>query len=375
MKGYIRKRGANSWQLIYELPRDVDGRRKQGRQTVHGTKRDADAKLREILTSLDQGGYISPTKETLGAFLERWLATYAATNTRERTMKDYRGIVSRYLKPSLGTIEVTALRPEHVQGLYASMRERGLAAMTILHTHRLLKESLSHAVKWQLINRNVCDAVDAPRPQRKEMMALAEDDVTRLFRASEGTEFHPVFHVALHTGMRRSEVLALKWENIDLEHWVIQVASGLHRINGKGIMLTPTKNRSSRRTVAISEGVANLLRQVQGEQLLLQIEIGGEWNSAGFVFTDPSGAPLDPDRVTRAFMRISKSAGLTGLRLHDLRHTHATLMLKAGVPAKVVSERLGHASISTTIDIYSHVLPGMQEDAVAKFSRLLGDSS
>lgn len=372
MKGYIRKRGENSWQIIFDLPREANGKRRQGRQTVHGPKRDADAKLREILTAVDKGVYSTPTKETVGSFLNRWLDTYAVTNTRERTVLGYRHVVNRYMIPTLGSLTLIGLRPEHVQGLYASMRERGLSAMTILHTHRLLKEALSHAVKWQVLARNVCDVVDPPQPERKEMTAMDVEAVSRLLEASKASRFHGVFYVALYTGMRRSEILALRWENVDLERCVLHVSAGLHRIDGKGLVLTPTKNAKSRRAVAIAPDVVEMLRQVKGEQLLMQAEFGTEWNPSGFVFTDEFGKPLAPDRMSKEFARIRRSAGLNGIRLHDLRHTHATLMLRAGIPAKIVSERLGHADIGTTMNIYSHVLPGMQEEAAARFSQLLG---
>ena len=146
MKGHIRKRG-DSYQLIYELPRGADGRRRQERRTVHGTKREAEAKLREILTALDRGDHVTPTKETVGAFLERWLETYASIRTSLRTQRDYRGIVRRYLAPSLGHMVLATLRPDDVQSLYSDLLDRGLSARTVLHTHRLLSEALSHAVK------------------------------------------------------------------------------------------------------------------------------------------------------------------------------------------------------------------------------------
>ena len=374
MKGHIQKRGPNSYRLVYELPRDAVDRRRQGRQTVHGNKRDADAKLREIMMGLDKGVYLTPTTETLGAFLERWLGTYAATATSKRTQQDYKSIVNRYLVPNLGMIPLASLRPEHVQGRYAELQSNGLSDMTVLHTHRLLKQALAHAVKWQVMTRNVCDMVDPPRPQRKEMVALDKIGVGRLFKASETSLFHDLFFFAVYTGVRRSELLALRWENVDLEHGRVHVVAGLHRINGEGIRLLPTKTSRSRRSISLSHEVVECLRQIQGSQLVKRVELGPVWTDTGFVFTDEAGRPLDPGRVSKEFARVRKQAGLNGVRFHDLRHTHASLMLQANVHPKVVSERLGHSSVMITLDTYSHILPGLQEEAAEKFSEIIGDA-
>ena len=370
MKGHIRKRG-DSYQLIYELPRGADGRRRQERRTVHGTKREAEAKLREILTALDRGDHVTPTKETVGAFLERWLETYASIRTSLRTQRDYRGIVRRYLAPSLGHMVLATLRPDDVQSLYSDLLDRGLSARTVLHTHRLLSEALSHAVKWGLVARNVCTAVDPPRPERKEMVALDTEGVNRLLTSAEGSRYRDVFLIALYTGLRRSEVLGLRWDNVDLEHRRLYIVAGLHSLTGQGQVLLPTKTTRSRRPVPFTDEVADVLRQVRGTQIMQKAELGPAWQDNGFVFTRPGGRPLDPAKVTNGFAEVMKRAGLPGVRLHDLRHTHASLMLQAGVHAKVVSERLGHASVGITLDTYSHVLPGVQEEAAERFSELL----
>ena len=243
--------------------------------------------------------------------------------------------------------------------------------MTVLHTHRLLRQALSHAVKWNLVARNVCDSVDPPRPQRKEMVALDAPGIGRLLASAEGTPYRDLFLLAIYTGLRRSEVLALRWEYVDLERKRLFVVAGLHRINGKGLVQLPTKTTRSRRPVSFTDEVADVLRQIRGSQLVKQVELGPVWQDSGFVFTDLEGRPLDPIRVSKAFAKVSKVAGIKGVRRHDLRHTHASLMLKAGVHPKVVSERLGHSSINITLDTYSHVLPGVQDEATELFSKLL----
>ena len=264
MNGTIRKRGKSSWQVIFDLPRGADGRRKQARHTVHGNKRDAEAKLRELLAASDKGEYVSSTKEIVGENLERWLNTYAATNTSPRTQRDYRGIVNRYLLPSLGPIPLTNLRPEHVDGLYAKMLGQGLAARTVLHTHRLLSEALSHAVRRRLVARNICDAVDPPRPRQKDMSALDSDEAVRFLTAADSSLYRDVFFVALYTGLRRSVVLALRWPSVDLDALTINVVAGLHRLTGRGLVMLPTKTDKSRRQIAITPEVGGPTPSDQG---------------------------------------------------------------------------------------------------------------
>ncbi len=216
MNGYIRKRGKSSWQLIFDLPRDVDGKRKQARRTVHGTKREADSKLRELISAVEKGDHVAPKKESVCSYLERWLTGYAATNTSLRTQEDYCGIVRRYIDPKIGSILLSRLRPEHLVDLYGEMKQRGLSARTILHTHRILREALAHAIKRRLLTRNVCDAVDPPRPARKEMVSLDEEELTHFLSTAEQSYYSNVLFVAAYTGLRRSELLALKWSSVDL---------------------------------------------------------------------------------------------------------------------------------------------------------------
>ena len=371
MNGHIRKRGKNSWQLIFDLPRDADGKRKQARRTVHGTKREADSKLRELVSGAEKGDYVTPSKESVGEFLTRWLDLYAANSTSPRTLEDYQGIIRRYLNRYLGAVPLSALKPDNVQGLYAEMRNRGLSSLTILHTHRLLSECLSHAVKWQILTKNVCDAVDPPRPQRRQMTSLDEDEVGLLLDASDSHPYRDVFFVALYTGLRRSELLALRWSEVDLDRPTLSVVAGLHRLPRQGLILLPTKTSRSRRQISLTDEVVGVLHQIRGQQMVQKIAPGSAWEDTGFVFTKPNGTPLDPERVSKEFSKVVKTAKIPKIRFHDLRHTHASLMLKAGVGPKAISELLGHASISITMDVYAHLIPGILEEAAQKFSNLL----
>ena len=177
--------------------------------------------------------------------------------------------------------------------------------------------------------------------------------------------------MVLYTGLRCSEVLALRWHDVALQNYTVNVVAGLHRLSPERLVLLPTKTARGRRQVSITQEVVDVLRQIRGAQMVQSLELGPLWQETGFVFTKPNRSPIDPEKVTKACAKVVKAAGLKGVRLHDLRHTHASLMLKAGVNPKVVSKRLGHASVNITLNTYSHVLPGLQEDASSRCSRLL----
>ena len=375
MKGHIQRRGKDTWPIIYDLPPGRDGKRRQRSVTVHGPKRDAQVKLREIPTSLDTGDHVEPTKETLSSYLERWLDSYAATATSLRTQRDYRGIIHGYLIPILGGIPLRSLRPDHVQALHRELFIRGLAPRTVLHAHRVLGDALNRAVRWRLLTQNVCSMVDPPRTEQKEMQVLDREGVAAFLRGAQESRYGDLFYVILLTGMRRSEALALRWPQVDLEEGYISVVAGLHRIKGKGLVLLRTKTEKSRRRIAIPRNVIDVLRKIRTSQMEQRLAAGPVWQQTKFVLTTGDGSSLDPERVSNAFTAIRKSAGLPPVPLHDLRHTHATIMIKQGEHVKMVSERLGHANVQTTLELYTHVLPGMQEEAAERFSSWVGESS
>ena len=209
MRGSIRRRSNNSWELTIELDRDPQGKRKRKFVNVKGKKADAERRLRALITRLEGGLPLDSSKVTVAEFLEGWLRDYAETNTSPRTVQGYRGVINRYLSPQFGGVTLSKLTPQHVQGLYSKMLGRGLSARTTLHAHRILREALGHAVKWGLLVRNVCDAVDPPRPVRKEMASLDSDQIQRLLDVGSTSRYGPVFFLALYTGMRRSELLGL----------------------------------------------------------------------------------------------------------------------------------------------------------------------
>jgi integrase len=237
-----------------------------------------------------------------------------------------------------------------------------------------LSKALDYAVKMGLVVRNVARVVKPPRVARVTMNTLSPEEVKRFLDAARETDYYVFFSTLLYTGLRRGELLALRLRNLDLENGKLMVLETAYKLGNGEYRIKEPKTPQSRRTVTLSSSLVELLKAYKADQELLRIQLGVSLDVDDFVFIRPDGSPINPNAVTLAFRRIIKRAGLKDIRIHDLRHTHATLMLNAGIHPKVVSERLGHANISITLDIYSHALPGMQEEAAEKFERVLDEN-
>ncbi|MFC2063072.1 tyrosine-type recombinase/integrase [Chloroflexota bacterium] len=378
MKGHIRKRG-NSYVVVVELPRDpATGKRRQRWHSVKGNKRDAERALREILMSIDNGMYTKPKRISFGALMRQWLSEYVSIHATPRTLESYSSVVNRHIIPSLGAIPLMDLEPQYIQGYYAKALKSGradgkggLSARSVLYQHRIIAKALGYAVKMGIAVRNVADVVTPPRVARVTMATLSPKEVNRFLDVAKESVHYVFFSTLLYTGLRRGELLALRWRNLDLDKGSLTVVETGYRLGNGEYVIKEPKTASSRRTISLSPALVELLKKYRIDQELLRIQMGISLDEDDFVFTRYDGTPLYPNAVTHAFQRIIKRAGLKHVRLHDLRHTHATLMLKAGVHPKVVSERLGHSNIGITLDTYSHVLPGIQEAAAERFDKVV----
>ena len=375
MRGHIVKRGKNSYTVVVSLGRDPEtGKRKQHWQSVKGTKKDAERVLAEIQHNVNIGGFIRHSKMTVGEFLEQWLRDYAAVNTAPRTYERYQEIVRLHFIPALGSLPLVNLQPQHIQAYYAKALQSGrrngkggLAAITVYKHHRILFEALKYAVKQELLVRNVAVAIEPPRPKHREMTPLNPDEVRIFLNAAHETPYFSLFYTAIYTGLRRSELLGLRWCDIDLDLATLSVVQSMHQLrNGQYIVGQP-KTKKGRRLVSLTPSSASVLRSHEANQQATRNLLGTPLLPTDSVFSYPDGRPLVPNSVSEAFQNLAKSVGITGRRFHDLRHTHATLMLRQGIHPKIVSERLGHSTVATTLDVYSHVLPGLQEAAARRF--------
>jgi integrase len=368
MRGSIVKRYKSSYSIVLNLGVDPQtGKRKQHWITVRGTKKDAERRLAELLHQLDTGTFMKPGKSTVAEFLEKWLLDYVQPNLSPRSFERYESIVRVHLIPALGNIPLTQLKPEHVQRLYAAKLNDGLSARTVRYLHTVLHKALQTAMKWGRVSRNVADSVDAPRARRADMQTWDQDEVIHFLEAARKTPYFALFHTALFTGMRRSELLALRWRDIDFIYSQIYVARSLHQLQDGSYVLTQPKSDSSCRTIALSPSAILVLQNHYEKRKLELAMLGMPLKDDDLVFSTPEGKPLRPNTVSRAWTMLAARAGIKVIRLHDARHTHASLMLKQGIHPKIVQERLGHASIQTTLDTYSHVAPGLQAAAAARF--------
>lgn len=360
---------------MVELDAGPDGKRRQKWETVRGTKKKAEERLAEILHSLNVGTYVEPSKLTVAAYLEKWLET-VKLNVRGKTFERYQEIVGRHLSQALGKILLSKLTPLHVQQYYATAIQSGrldgkggLSAQTVLHHHRILRESLHQAVRWQILVRNPADAVEPPTPTRQEMRALSESETAWLLEASSGARLHLPILLAVTTGLRRGELLAHRWSDIDFENGRLAVRRSVEETR-EGLRLKEPKTAKGKRLISLPPLAMDSIREHRSTQLVEKKKLGSLYRDNGLVLCAPDGEIWKPESFTALYFNFTRRIGLK-LRFHDLRHTHASQLLRAGISAKVVSERLGHSSVGITLDVYSHVLPGMQEEAADRIDAAL----
>ena len=369
--GSVRERSKGRWEVRYDGPLDDSGKRKTVSESVRGSRRDAERVLRQRLGVVEDGSYVPGSRDSVAEFIARWFVTYANTNTAPSTQRGYEGCIRRYITPALGSIPLQKLRPQDIQGLYAALLDRGLSAQTVILTHRVLRQALNHAVKWGDLVRNPADATTPPRREVKELKMWPVETINTFLNVAKDSQYGDLYHLALLTGLRRSELLGLQWASVDLKGASLRVVRALHRINGIGLVIGQPKTNKSRRSIALSPATVGLLKRILVAHIENKLAAGPAWNDGDLVFAQADGKPLHPDKVSNTFRAIVVEEELPHLTLHGLRHAHATLMLLAGVHPKIVSERLGHASVSITLDIYSHVIEGMQEEAVEALDAVL----
>ena len=361
-EGRVIERSPGRWQVTVELGRDpVTRRRRRRRFTVQGSIGDAQRALTNALATRDRGIDLDPSRVLLAEYFDRWLDEHARLTVRPSTLVRYRQLTKR-LKPLLGNLALRDLRPAHIQRAYAGLLDDGLAARTVLHHHRVLKQSLKQAVRWGLLASNPSDAATPPRVERREMRTLSAEEVALVEAAATDDEFRRMIHVAVTTGLRLGELLGLQWRDIDFEsgRMLIQRTASYQ---DRETTLGPPKTAKSRRPVALSQGTLVVLREHRVSQSAHRLAIGPAYRDSDLVFPAPDGSVQPPYRISGRFKDLVARVGLEGVRFHDLRHTMATLALGAGVHVKVVSERLGHSTTQITLDTYSHVSPDLQREA------------
>ncbi|MDG7041497.1 MAG: site-specific integrase [Nitrososphaerota archaeon] len=305
MRGHITKRYnrryKNLWTIVIELGYDPQTKkRKQRWFSFRGTKVEADKRLTELLRQLDTGSFINPGKTTLGEYLDKWLKDYKP-NLSPRGFERYQSIINKSLIPELGRITLTQLKPEHVQNYYTAMEDKGASTGTVRYHHAVLHVALQTAVKWGLLARNVANAVTPPKPHNGEMETWDEDEMNRFLEFAKDTIYYELFYTGLYTGMRRSELLGLRWEDVDLDFLQIRVVRGLHQLRDGSYVFTEPKSAKSRRTIALTPSNASLLREYLEKRKQQCAMLGTQLTDDSLVFCHLDGKPLRPNTVTRAF--------------------------------------------------------------------------
>ncbi|QYJ15172.1 Tyrosine recombinase XerC [Rubrobacter xylanophilus DSM 9941] len=348
----------------------ADGRR---RYVSAKTKTEARRALRQAMADADRGLIFDAEGLKVGEYLDRWLADSVNGTVRTTTFERYEQITRVHLKPTLGQLKLKALTPAHVRGLYKE-KLKTLSPRTVQYIHVTLHKALSQAVMDGLIPRNATEAVKPPQVRREEIRPLTPDQVKALLDAASGDRLEALYVLAVHTGLRQGELLALRWDDVDLESGTLQVRRTLS-MTKDGPAFTAPKTAGSRRSVKLTNASAEALRGHLKRQLAEMDKAGSLWRAGeydGLIFASETGMPLDRrDLTTRRFKPLLRRAGLPQIRFHDLRHTCATLLLSRNVNPKIVSEMLGHATIAITLDTYSHVLPNMRDTAAKALEEAL----
>lgn len=374
MQGHIRKRGDNYQVAVYV---GKEGKKRKYKYKTFKRERDAQKFRTELLHQIHNNNYFDPGQVTFGQYLDRWMEDYCLHKLAPRTYKRYKEIVDLHIKPDLGLVLLSRLQPMDLQRHYSKMLSKGrignkyknikgLSPTTVLFHHRIIHKALRQAVMWQLVGRNVADAVEPPSRADTEFETISTEMLNKILEevaANNPVLILPIL-LASATGMRRGEVLGLKWKDFNAKTGRINIKQQLQRLEGE-LVLSPLKTARSKRTIPLYDDMVELLKKHKAEQNVLRLQEGKKYNPLELIFCwEDTGRPIDPDYMTKRFIKYAQKY-VVGVRLHDLRHSFATMLLEKNVNLKKVSALLGHASVSITGDIYSHITPTMEDEVAS----------
>jgi integrase len=370
MKGHLRERSPGKWSIVIDVPDKLTGKKKRKWHSFHGTKREAQKEAARIITEIEQGRYVEQKKATVADFFDEWLA-FVKPHVSAKTHERYSEICLKNWKPLIGDKALTKITTETIDGALSKALvsgradgKGGLSPRSVHHMRRILSKAMKQAVTWKRIIANPVTDAQSPKVERKKMLAYDPAQTVQLLDALKETRLYIPVLLAVKAGMRRGEILALRWRNVELGDNLREISVVESAEQTKtGVRYKSPKNGKSR-TVAMSASLVADLKAHKIRQAEEQLRVGVRPDNDSFVVAQYDGKPLQPRSLSHEWTRlVKKIEGLPYIRFHDLRHSHASQMLKAGVHPKVASERLGHSSIGITLDLYSHVMPGMQADA------------
>lgn len=373
MRGNITKRGKGSWRIKFDAGTDpATGKRNTQFVTVRGTKKEAEAELSRRLAQVDEGEFVAKSATTVTEYCRFWLKSIAPAKASAKTLERYGEIVEKHIVPRLGATTLQKLDGSRIDEFYNHLRSDGrldgkgaLSAQTVLHIHRLLSQVLASAVKAKKVRHSPMEGVQTtPKVRREEIQVLTDDEQIALLRYMKTTPIYMQVLIATATGMRRGEILGLRWADILFDRNELKVAQVLEQTKDVISFKVPKTDRS-RRTISLPASIMSRLRTARAEQAALRLKLGLGKTGSDLIFCDLEGKPLNPRNFSKQFAAEADSAELGHVTFHGLRHTHITHLLRSGVPVHVVSARAGHANPAVTLNIYAHLLPGQQEGAAA----------
>jgi integrase len=384
MAGSIEKRGDDSWRLIVSLGFDQNGKRIKRTRTIKGiNKREAEKELAKFVTEVEAGQYIAPEKMLFAAFIEEWQKKYGKKHLSPQTYETYVLHLNNRICPVFSHLRLDQIKPLHIISFLENLQEDGLrkdgkggslSSGTIQYYHRILRNVFSRAVEWKMIKENPAASVKKPKVTQKETEVYNENQIKELFQhlQEEKLKWQVVTTLAVTTGLRRSELLGLEWKHVDLDAGTLQIKQVITRTKEDGSILKEPKTRNSTRTVSLPEYVIPFLHKYKRLWFTDRDKVGDLWKGEDkfFLFITWDGQPMHPSSITSWWRKFIKKTDLPFIRFHDLRHTSATLLINQGAHMKTISARLGHASISTTMNIYGHALEEADKAAASMFNNL-----
>jgi integrase len=361
MRGSLIERSPGHWAIIIPITDPATGRKKQKWHSFRGGRRQAERERARLIAEIDSGVYVAPAKMTTIAYFADWLHDYAPMKAGPKTLERYAELV-RHITSAIGGKPIQQVRGGDLNRLYRNLADKGLAPLTVRHVHAVARQVFRHAIKLGDLKRNPCSEIDAPTVPGKEASVLRPEEIPVMLAAVRGTMLEPIVVLALGTGMRRGEILALRFSDIDLDAGVLRVERSLEQTKA-GLRFKPPKSARGRRTISLSPSLVVALREHRKQQLELRMKLGsGKLPIDALVFATIDGKPHVPDVLTHRFAYVMTKAGLPHVGLHALRHTHASLLIHAAVDILTVSRRLGHSSAAITLNVYGHII-GSQDRA------------